>query len=64
MRLNRIDVAEMTERDYFAQLICWRRGDDRVSGSDVLEAENILKNEFRDSLRIIDARLQHNHARK
>lgn len=64
MRLNRLDVAEMAERDYFAQLICWRRGADRVSDSDVLEAENILKNEFRDSLRILDARLQHPTTRK
>lgn len=47
MKPSRADVAAMTERDYFAQLICWKRGGGIVSDDDKSQADKILTNDFR-----------------
>lgn len=55
MKPSKADVAAMTERDYFAQLICWKRGFSAVSGDDIALAERLTSSDFRQSLRNIDS---------
>lgn len=57
MKPSKADVAAMTERDYFAQLICWKRGSSIISGDDIVLAEKLTHSDFRQSLRNIDSHM-------
>lgn len=64
MRPSRSDVADMTERDYFAQLICWKRGGELASDDDKSQADKILMNDSRESIRALNAVLLDTARRK
>lgn len=55
MKPSKADVASMTERNYFAQLICWKRGSGAVSRDDIALVERLTSSDFRQSLRNIDS---------
>lgn len=57
MKQNKAKVAAMTERDYFAQLICWKRGGSEIGANDIALAEKLTNSDFRQSLRNIDSHM-------
>ena len=59
MKPSRLDVSKMTERDYFAQLICWRRGGDIPDRSDYDKLDSCQCETEAETIRKINEILRH-----
>ena len=64
MKPSRLDVSKMTERDYFAQLICWRRGGDIPDRSDYDKLDSCQCETEAETIRKIIEILRHNPTKR
>lgn len=62
MKPSKADVAAMAERDYIAQLICWRKGFNVACEIDFSLADKLIADNLRQTLKNIDSYMRNGNA--